>query len=106
MPDRSSVLDRTFRALGDANRRAILDAVRAARRPVGEIADELGLSQQIVSHHLKVLRTAGLVADERVGTRHLFRADPAGMAVGRAFFEQFWPERLAALKRAAEHGDG
>ena len=49
-------LDRTFHALADPNRRAILAVVRNQRCAVGEIADVLGLSQQIVSHHLKVLR--------------------------------------------------
>ncbi|MBI5162121.1 MAG: winged helix-turn-helix transcriptional regulator [Micrococcales bacterium] len=103
-------LDRTFHALADPNRRAILSLVRIQRCAVGEIASELGLSQQIVSHHLKVLRTAGLVTGSRSGTRHLFAVRVEGLALGKGFFDDFWTERLGALKRAVESsgrsGDG
>ena len=95
-------LGRTFHALSDSNRRAIVAVVRDRRCAVGEIANQLGLSQQIVSHHLKVLRAAGLVTGTRSGTRHLFAVRVEGLAVGRGFFDDFWPERLSALKRAVE----
>lgn len=72
------------------------------RCAVGEIAIALGLSQQIVSHHLKVLRAAGLVTGARSGARHLFTVRVKGLAVGKGFFDDFWPERLTALKRAVE----
>ena len=68
MSDPAVAISRTFHALADPNRRAILSVVRNRRCAVGEIADALGLSQQIVSHHLKVLRTAGLVTGSRIGT--------------------------------------
>lgn len=103
-------LDRAFHALSDGNRRAILAMVRSGHRPVGEIASELGLSQQIVSHHLKVLREAGLVSGTRSGTRHLYAVRVEGLAESKAFFDDFWPERLARLKVAVESaetaGDG
>ncbi len=95
-------LDRTFHALADPSRRAILSTVRNERCAVGQIADALGLSQQIVSHHLKVLSAAGLVTGARSGTRHLFAVRVGGLAVGKGFFDDFWPERLSALKRAVE----
>jgi DNA-binding transcriptional ArsR family regulator len=98
----AAALDRTFHALADPNRRAILSLVRHQRCAVGEIAEMLGLSQQIVSHHLKVLRAAGLVTGSRSGTRHLFVVRVEGLAVGKGFFDEFWPERLSALKRAVE----
>lgn len=106
MSDPAMALDRTFHALSDRNRRAILAVVRNQRCAVGEIADTLGLSQQIVSHHLKVLRAAGLVSGERSGTRHLFAVRVDGLAVGKGFFDDFWPERLSALKRAVESTTG
>jgi DNA-binding transcriptional ArsR family regulator len=95
-------LDATLRALADGNRRAILDVVRDSPRAVGEIAAEVAMSQQAVSHHLRVLRGAGLVTETRVGTRHLFLVRTDGFDVVRQFVEGFWPERLAALKAAAE----
>lgn len=95
-------LDRAFGALAEPNRRAILGVLREGRLAVGEIASELGLSQQIVSHHLKVLRAAGLVEGSRSGTRHLFAVQVEGLAVGKAFFDDFWPERLSILKHVVE----
>lgn len=106
MTDSAVALDLTFRALSDPNRRAILSVVRHGRCAVGEIAQQLGLSQQIVSHHLKVLRTAGLVIGSQAGTRHLFAIRVEGLAVGKGFFDDFWPERLSALKRAVESSAG
>jgi DNA-binding transcriptional ArsR family regulator len=98
----ATALDRTFQALSDPSRRAILSLVRTHQCAVGEIAAELGLSQQIVSHHLKVLDAAGLVTGSRAGTRHLFAVRVEGLAAGREFFTDFWPQRLSALKRAVE----
>ena len=95
-------LDATLRALADGNRRAILEVVRDEPRAVGEIATEVAMSQQAVSHHLRVLRGAGLVDETRDGTRHLFLVRTDGFAVVRQFVEGFWPDRLAALKVAAE----
>jgi DNA-binding transcriptional ArsR family regulator len=95
-------LDATLRALADGNRRAILEVVRESPRAVGEIADEMAMSQQAVSHHLGVLRGAGLVTETRDGTRHLFIVRADGFDVVRQFVEGFWPARLAALKAAAE----
>ena len=102
----AEVLDEAFRALSDPNRRAILGVVRGGRRAVGEIAGELGLSQQIVSHHLKVLDRAGLVTGSRSGTRHLYAVRVEGLAVGKAFFDDFWPERLSMLKQVVEQSTG
>ena len=102
MSQSAAVLDDAFHALSDSNRRAILTVVRGGRRAVGEIAGELGLSQQIVSHHLKVLNRAGLVTGSRSGTRHLYAVRAEGLAVGKGFFDDFWPERLSMLKQAVE----
>jgi DNA-binding transcriptional ArsR family regulator len=95
-------LDAALRALADRNRRAILEVVRDRPRAVGEIADQIAMSQQATSHHLRVLRGAGLVTERREGTRHLFVVRPDGFEDVRQFLEDFWPDRLAALKVAAE----
>lgn len=95
-------LDQALRALADANRRAILAAVRSEPRSVGQIAETCGLSQQTTSHHLGVLRQAGLVSGTRAGTRHLFAVRTDGLAAVREYLDGFWPTRLAALKAAVE----
>ena len=102
MAGQSEGVDGALRALSDGNRRRILALVRDQPRSVGEIAQQLGMSQQIASHHLGVLRSTGLVSEKRERTRHLFLVRTDGLAAVRDFLDQFWPTQLAALKRAAE----
>lgn len=105
VPERD--LDLALRALADANRRAILAVVHASPRPVGEIAEAVGLSQQTTSHHLGVLRSAGLASRTEAGTRHLFAVNTDGLAAVRSYLDDFWPTKLAALKAAIEsRGEG
>lgn len=99
-------LDQALRALADPNRRAILAVVRSGPRSVGQIADAVGLSQQTTSHHLGVLRSAGLASSTRAGTRHLFAVNTDGLAAVRAYLDEFWPNKLAALKAAVESRKG
>lgn len=99
-------LDLALRALADGNRRAILTAIRSAPRSVGAISEEVGLSQQTTSHHLGVLRQAGLASGTRQGTRHLYAVNTDGMAAVRSYLDEFWPNRLSALKAAVEAGEG
>jgi DNA-binding transcriptional ArsR family regulator len=89
-------------ALGDPTRRAIFERLRSGPRAVGEIADELPISRPAVSQHLRVLKEAGLVTERRNGTRRIYRVDPDGIGVLRAYFDEFWNEALAAFKEAAE----
>jgi DNA-binding transcriptional ArsR family regulator len=95
-------LDAALRALADGNRRRILALVRDQPRAVGEIAEQVAMSQQAVSFHLRVLRGAGLVTERRERTRHLFVVHTDGLRAVREFLDGFWPTRLAALKQAAE----
>lgn len=95
-------LDLALRALADANRRAILTTIRTEPHPVGAIAEQTGLSQQTTSHHLGVLRDAGLTRGTREGTRHLYAVDTDGLTAVRAYLDGFWPDKLAALKSAVE----
>jgi DNA-binding transcriptional ArsR family regulator len=95
-------LEAALRALADGTRRNILAVVRERPRAVGEIAGEVAMSQQAVSHHLRVLRGAGLVSERREGTRHLFVVRSDGFDVVQGFLDDFWPGRLRALKHAAE----
>ncbi len=62
---RIAALAETFRLLGDPSRLRILLACLDEPRSVGDIAARLGLSQTLVSHHLRLLRGARLVRGER-----------------------------------------
>jgi DNA-binding transcriptional ArsR family regulator len=79
-----------FDALGNSNRRAIVELLADQPRSVREIADELPISRPAVSRHLRVLNHAGLVVDQRAGTRHLYRLDQEGAEAARRYLEQVW----------------
>jgi DNA-binding transcriptional ArsR family regulator len=90
------------KAIAAPRRRQILSLVRDGELSAGEIASHFDVSRPAVSQHLNVLKEAGLVSERRNGTKRLYRAQPEGLAELRAFLEQFWGDRLEALKREAE----
>jgi DNA-binding transcriptional ArsR family regulator len=60
-------LDLTIKALADPTRREILKVLREGDLPAGEIAARFPMTGASVSHHLSVLKDAGLVSTERDG---------------------------------------
>ncbi len=62
-----------FQALGEPRRLQILDLLRDGERPVGELVEELGVSQPAVSKHLRILKAAGLVDVRADAQRRLYR---------------------------------
>jgi DNA-binding transcriptional ArsR family regulator len=86
-------------------RRAVFEAVASGPRAVGEIARELPVSRPAVSQHLRVLKEAGLVVDERAGNRRLYRLNPAGVRELRAYVDRFWDLALAEFQEAAERAE-
>ena len=94
-----------FDVLGDPVRRRILELLAEGEMTSGAICaaiqPEFGISQPAVSQHLKVLKSAGLVADHADGTRRIYSVDSAGVAAIRDYFEQFWQQSLARFKAAA-----
>jgi DNA-binding transcriptional ArsR family regulator len=89
-------------ALGDPTRRAIFERLADRPRAVGELAGELPVSRPAVSQHLKVLKEAGLVVDQPIGTRRIYRLDPNGVRDLRAYLDHFWDQALAGFKAAVE----
>ena len=92
--------------LAEPSRRRILDLLRVRERSVGELVDDLRLSQPGVSKHLRVLRDAGLV-DVRVDAqRRLYRLRAEPLAEIDSWldpYRRFWAGRLDALQA---HLDG
>lgn len=89
-------------ALGDPTRRAIFELLTTRPTAVGELAERLPVSRPAVSQHLKVLKEAGLVVDDAVGTRRLYRVNPAGVAAMRDYLDRMWDTALSAFAAAAE----
>jgi DNA-binding transcriptional ArsR family regulator len=94
--------DQGFRALAHADRRSLLRLIGPDERPVGDLADAASMSQPLVSQHLKVLRDAGLVVVRTDGNRRLYSLDFRRVAGLRSVLDEFWSDRLTALKRVAE----
>src|SRR5271169_1431803 len=89
-------------ALGDPTRRAIFERLAGRPSAVGELAAGLPVSRPAVSQHLRVLREAGLVNETPEGTRRIYRLDPRGIAVMRAWLDTHWSLALDAFKEFAD----
>ena len=94
--------DDAWGALGDRTRRTIV--MRLAERPqaVGELAAELPVSRPAVSQHLRVLKEAGLVSEQAVGTKRIYRLNEAGVAALRDQLDTFWNRALASYGDVVE----
>src|ERR1700735_3075276 len=105
MADRSEMLG----AFSDPTRQTVLNLLRERPATVGEIASRLPVSRPAVSQHLQVLKSVGLVEEDRRGTRHYFRLNPKTLAHLRAHIDSMWRDALVAFsdfakKETAEHG--
>jgi DNA-binding transcriptional ArsR family regulator len=89
-------------ALGDGTRLAIFQALAERPRPVGELAEGLPVSRPAVSHHLKVLKAAGLVTEQAQGTRRIYRLNPEGVAALRDQLDTYWNRALDGFADVAE----
>jgi DNA-binding transcriptional ArsR family regulator len=92
-----------FDALGDPNRRAIVELLGDGDRSVRELADALPISRPAVSRHLRLLKEAGLVSDRAQGTRRVYRLEDEGVSEARAYLERVWGEAVARYRIAAEN---
>ena len=84
-------------ALSDPTRQSVVNLLRRGRATVGELAVQLPVSRPAVSQHLQVLKTAGLVEEERQGTRHYFRLNPQSLADLRTHIDCMWKDALTAF---------
>jgi len=103
---KSAKLDRTFSALGDATRRAIL--LRLSQTPslsVGELAEPFPMSLPNIMKHIGVLADAGLLSRKKTGRTVRCQLTVAPLEEATQWlnrYEQFWTERLDALARFLE----
>lgn len=90
-----------FDALGDPNRRAIVELLGTGGRSVRELADALPISRPAVSRHLRLLKRAGLVLEEPLGTRRIYRLHDEGVEAVRAYLERVWGEAATRFRLVA-----
>ena len=94
-----------WEALGDPSRFAIVQCLAEGPRAVGDLADELPITRQAVSQHLRVLKNAGLVADQAMGTRRIYRLNPVALAALRDQLDTYWQRALAGYADTAQAPD-
>ena len=101
-------LDRTLAALADPTRRAIVERLRARPQRPSEVADALSMSRPAISRHLRVLRRAGLVAQEALeedARARLVSLRTEPLTRLRAWVEDveaMWADQLEAFKGHSE----
>ena len=101
-PGPSATSATLFEILAEPTRRRVLDLLRERERTVGDLVDELEMSQPAVSKHLRVLRDAGLVEARVDAQRRIYslRAEPlADVDAWLEPYRKFWRGRLASLQR-------
>jgi len=99
-------MDGLWSALADPHRRAMLDVLRDAPCPVGELAVLLGLSQPATSKHLRVLREAGLVLVRKDAQQRIYTVNPGRIAELEAWlapYRKLWNDGLDALADHLDH---
>ena len=95
----------TFGALADPTRRAVLDLLRRGRQPAGQIANQFPVSRPAISKHLRLLRRAHLVEEQREGRHRFYRLNPEPLRAVDSWlgeYRVFWQANLAGLKSFVE----
>jgi DNA-binding transcriptional ArsR family regulator len=95
--------DLALEALGNAERRRLIQLLGAGSQSVGQLAAHLPISRPAVSRHLKLLEQAGLVSHEGAGNRNFYRLERAGLAQTAEWLTSFWDEAEARLKLVAHN---
>jgi len=96
----------TLQVIAEPKRQAILDLLRDGELPVGDLVERLGMSQPLVSKHLRVLRDAGLVDVRADAQRRLYRLTPEPLAEldeWLAPYRALWTASLDRLEQHLEH---
>lgn len=94
-----------FKAIADPTRREILRLLRGGGCTVGGLAANFRTSRPAISRHLRVLRSAGLVATRSKGTARVCELNAAPLRAVDEWlreYEVFWDENLKNLKRYVE----
>src|ERR1051325_9605672 len=98
-------LNKTFAALADPTRRAILARLAAGETSVMELAKPFDMSQRAISRHLRVLERAGLISRGRDGQRRPCRIEAKPLAEANVWVEkyrQFWEGNFQRLDTLLE----
>ena len=91
--------------LADPVRLALVESLAQSPASVGALAEQFPISRPAISRHLRVLKDAGLVDVDPVGTRRIYRARPDGLAALSRYMDGLWRDAAARYTIAAENLD-
>lgn len=94
-----------FQAIADPTRRSLLKLLSHNEMPITAIKANFPISRTAVNKHLQVLADARLVTSKKVGRETRYKLQPEPLVELKewlAFFEQYWDEKLSALKDFVE----
>jgi DNA-binding transcriptional ArsR family regulator len=98
-------LDRTYAALADPTRRALLVALRDGDARITDLADPLPMTFAGVARHVRVLEDAGLISRDIRGREHWLSVRPEGLSRAERWIDEqttFWSKRADALAARLE----
>ena len=102
---RAATTTDAFNAVAEPRRRQILDFLAGGERPVNDLVRGLGLSQPLVSKHLRVLREVGAVEVREEGRQRLYRLNARALKPIHDWvrgYERFWSERFDRMDAVLE----
>ena len=90
-----------FKALADPTRRAVYEKLATGSMNASSLREGMDISQPAISQHLAVLRSAGLIKEQRQGRYVNYEVDPEGLAIIAQWlskYRTYWPARIDTLK--------
>lgn len=94
-----------FQAIADPTRRSLLKLLADKEMPIAAISECFPITRTAVNKHLHVLSDAGLVSSKKVGRETRYKLQPEPLVEIKqwlTFFEEYWDEKLSALKMFVE----
>lgn len=94
-----------FQAIADPTRRKLLKLLAEKEMSITAITEYFPITRTAVNKHLHVLSVAGLVSSQKVGRETRYKLQPEPLVELKqwlSFFEQYWDEKLSALKEFLE----
>ncbi|MEL6860858.1 MAG: metalloregulator ArsR/SmtB family transcription factor [Pseudomonadota bacterium] len=108
MVEHTDPLNKTFRALSDPTRRAMLEQLRTGPRTIGELAEPFAISFAATSKHIGILEDAALIRREKRGRERVCHLQRGELAAAQAWLEHhaaFWSSALDQLEQALKEED-
>lgn len=94
-----------YHAIADPTRRKIIEILVDGDRPVNQLAASFEMSRPAISQHLRVLKTAGLVTESKIGRERLYSLEAARLeeiAVWLDRYRRFWNNKFSRLRKLVE----